>query len=340
MSRSKNDVYRQIVYTAPETSTLGQKHVEKASSLSRRSLPFFIRGAMSDYFAPLLPGELCFILAQTHHYKTGTINAWETSQVEHMEKQDRKNEVIVHIDLETPIEHLAIREVGKVLSIPANDILQGKVKDMDELKRAALRVGRSPVYRIGASMGRKKVGFDDLYLSNIEGAIEYIIDGIHDGELEIAAIYLDYLQALPYDPEIKRAPTEHQRRLQVRSDVYRLRNMGARLECPVITGVQARQNLQHAPHRNFLLPGSYDGKETSDIAERADRVISQWMPKITHTMGESIEYRSINFVVQENLLWIRFCKQRGGLPSGQSFPCLIDFTSNTIEHEPSLYDGY
>ena len=290
---------------------------------------------MSDYFAPLLPGELCFVIAQTHNYKTGVINAWESFQVNNMSSD--RNEVIIHVDLETPVEHLAIREAGKILNISANDIMQGRVKDMDALKRAALKVGNSPVYRIGASLGRKDVSFNDLYLSNIEGAIEYIIDGVHDNQVKVAAIYLDYLQALPYDPEIKRSPAEHQRRLQVRSDVYRLRGMGTKLECPAITGVQARQTLQHAPHRNFLVPGKYDGKETSDIAERADRVISLWMPKETHMVNTAIEYRNLHFIVTPELLWVKVCKQRGGLPSGQSFPCTIDFTSNTIAHDPSLY---
>lgn len=331
-----------MVFTPPETSALGQRHVETASSLSQRSLPFFIKGAMTDYFAPVLPGELGFVIAQTHHYKTGFINAWETHQAALLERDDsRSREIIIHVDLETPVEHLAVREVGKILEIPANDILQGRVKDMDSLKRAAMQLGRSPVYRIGASLGtRKGVGFNDLYLSNIQGAIEYVVSEVHDDELEVAGLWIDYLQALPYDPEIRRAPTEHQRRLQVRSDVYRLRDIGAKLKCPVVTGVQAKQNLQNAPHRNFLLPGSYDGKETSDIAERADRIISLWMPKNTHGMGTRVEYRGFDFLVQENLLWVKVCKQRGGLPSGQSFPCLIDYDRNDITHVPSLYDEY
>lgn len=337
MTRTKEEVYRALVYSPPETSTLGQRHVEKASSLSRSSLPFFVRGEMSSYIAPVLPGEIAFVLAQTHNYKTGFLNAWQTHHVNALMKSERNNEVVVHVDLETPVEHLAVREVGKILDISANDILQGRVKDMDSLKKAAMQVGRTPVYRIGASMGRGEVGFDDLYLSNIEGAIEYIMDGIHDEGLEIASLWVDYLQALPYDPEIKRAPTEHQRRLQVRSDVYRLRSMGARMKCPVLVGVQAKQNLEGAPSRNFLLPGVYDGKETSDIAERADRVISLWMPKTTHTINDFIEHRGIDFLVQERLLWVRVCKQRGGLPSGQSFPCLIDFDRNIITHDQSLY---
>src|SRR3990172_2302508 len=114
---------------------------------------------------------------------------------------------------------------------------------------------------------------------------------------------------------------EGQRRLQVRSDIYRLRQAAAYFNAPVIVAVQAKQHLEGAPSKKFYLPGVFDGEESSSIAQRCDRVISMWMPKMTHSLGEVIDYKNTEFTVRENLLWVKICKQRGRLPAGRSWAC-------------------
>jgi len=83
-----------------------------------------------------------------------------------------------------------------------------------------------------------------------------------------------------------------------------------------------------------MLPGVYDGEETSSIAQRLDRVISLWMPKQTHPVGFTINIGDGSyFKVDENQLWVKVCKQRGGLPAGKTWRCIIDFKTNTIAKE-------
>jgi RNase P/RNase MRP subunit p30 len=71
-----------------------------------------------------------------------------------------------------------------------------------------------------------------------------VVGGGRDGsKSKPAAIFVDYLQALPIDPEIRQAMIKDQRRLQVRQDVYRLRQAAVQFDCPIILASQAKQNM-------------------------------------------------------------------------------------------------
>jgi hypothetical protein len=119
----------------------------------------------------------------------------------------------------------------------------------------------------------------------------------------------------------------------VRQDIYRLRAAAVKFNCPVVVGVQAKQILTGA-RPPVMLPGPYDGEETSSIAQRADRILSLWMPARTATVGEWITTKGdFIFQVEEDQLWLKVVKQRGGLPAGRSWRCKIDFRSNTIAPE-------
>jgi hypothetical protein len=120
----------------------------------------------------------------------------------------------------------------------------------------------------------------------------------------------------------------------VREDIYRLRQMWNYFKCPIMVGVQAKQKLDGAPSDAIQMPGMYDGEESASIAQRADRVITLWMPKMTHVVGTEITIGKTPFTVLENMLFIKIAKQRGRLPSGLSWPCLIDFETNTIKPMP------
>lgn len=331
-----NDSVKKAVFTPAQTAQIGSRFVDNAVANKDRAIPIMIEG-LQDYFADVMPGEIVAIQAQTHNYKTGFLNSWESYIAGILSERGDPLEIIVHVDVETVIEHLAAREMAKVTKIPVGDIARGRVPHPEMIKTAVTKISGVPIYRIGATLGRDSVRFDDLYLSNVFRAIEYIKSNdpdpkkrLHDEPRKIAAMFFDYLQAFPYDTEVKRQNFEAQRRLQVRSDVYRIRAMSAILEAPSFVALQAKQFLDGAPSRDFYIPGIYDGKESSDIGERFDRVISLWMPKVTHMVGETLEYKDVQFVVRENGLWVKVNKQRGGLPSGKSFPCSIDFTSNVI----------
>jgi hypothetical protein len=172
----------------------------------------------------------------------------------------------------------------------------------------------------------------NLYLSNMVRSIEALVKGEVCDPVKPAAIFFDYLQAFPFDPEHKQAVGTEQRRLQVREDMYRLRMAASYFKCPVIVAVQAKQHLDNIKG-DVMIPGMYDGEESSSIAQRCDRIITLWMPKTTSLINSIIEVGGKNVKVDENLFYIKVCKQRGGLPAGQVFKCRIDFLRNEISTE-------
>jgi replicative DNA helicase len=320
---------RNSVFTPAETSTLGVERVKEMEANRHRAMPLDI-DEIGAYLAPLMPGDLCAVQAQTSNYKSGFMNSWEHSLARHLTRRGREDEVIIHVDTESTIEGLAIQEIARGSQHTVADLSRGNVRDWGKVIMAAGKIASVNIYRIGAALGRDDM--PDLYLSNIYRAIKFLTDGqLLDRKLTPACIFVDYLQALPIDPEIKSADKRDQRRLQVREDVYRLRRMANYFRCPVVVGVQAKQNLSGHAGPNMRIPGTYDGEETSAIAQRFDRVISMWMPKTTHTVGEMLNHRSLAFEVEEDLIWIKINKQRGGLPAGRAWQCRIDYSTNNIK---------
>jgi hypothetical protein len=282
-----------------------------------------------------------FVVAQSSHYKSGFMHFWERELANQLIEEDRLDEAIVHVSVEECVEEQAYvymatesNMLAKERNIKtredAGDLARGEVQDWKLLEAASVKVGNIPIYRIGDSIARAE-DLPNLYLSNMVRAIRSLVDGDVTGDpVKPAALFFDYLQAFPVDPEVKRESKVDQRRLQVREDVYRLRQAGAYFRCPIICAVQAKQKLDYAPSDNVQMPGMYDGEESSSIAQRGDRVLTLWMPKMTHTVGTTINHKGMEFTVQENMLFVKVAKQRGRLPSGKSWICGIDFSTNTI----------
>ena len=320
---------RDAVFTPAETSTLGIERIREMEANKHRAMPLPLQ-EIGEYVAPLMPGEICAVQAQTSNYKSGFIAWWERGLAHYLAQNDRQDEVIIHVDTENVVESLAIQEISRSSNHSVADLSRGNVRDWKPVMKAAAQIAGIQIYRVATSLGHDRA--PDLYLSNIYRGIQYMVSGqLLDRQIKPACIFVDYLQALPIDPEVK-AGTEmkNQRRLQVREDVYRLRRMAAYFECPVVVGVQAKQVLTGHAGENMRIPGTYDGEETSSIAQRFDRVLSMWMPKTTHTVGDTLRYGGMEFDVEESLMFLKVNKQRGGLPAGKSWRCEIDFSTNTI----------
>jgi hypothetical protein len=324
------------VYTPPEVATYGRQAIQAVKENERRGLGVGISG-VRDYFAPVRPGQLAMLFAQTSNYKTGMLHYLETVAARQLEAQGRQNEVIIHISVEENIEEQAFLLLGREMGESAGKLARGQIQDWNLLDRAAIKIGSIPIYRIGESIARAD-DFPNLTISNMIRSIKILQSGeVTEQPLTIAGLFFDYLQAFPFDEETrKRGMHLDQRRLQVRSDVYRLRQAAAYFNCPVWVAVQAKQKLDGAIGQ-LMIPGLYDGKEASEISERADRIMSQWMPKMSYPLGTEIRHNGqYLFTVEENQLLMKVLKQKPGLPSGKSWLCHIDFAKNQIapiQHE-------
>lgn len=321
------------VYTPIEVSKYGKERIEYIRQNQHRTLKFFIPG-IDEYFAPQLPGQVCGVIAQTSNYKSGFLHAWEHATAHQLIQEGRTDEIIVHVSVEENVEEQAFLLLGIESGENVGELARGQVQSWSRLEEAATRIGKIPIYRIGDSLARSE-DYPNLYLSNMVKSIHYLRTRLLKSEKKIAAIFFDYLQAFPFDPEVKQQTNkEAQRRLQVRDDIYRLRYAASWFDCPVVVAVQAKQTLQSP--QTMYIPGIYDGEESSAIAQRCDRVIQLWMPKMNWPVGSSLEHKDIRYTVTDNLIWVKVGKQRGRLPSGKVWPCAIDFRTNQIKRVNEL----
>lgn len=317
------------VYTPPEVSQYAVEAIRNVKNRTTRSIAMPI-ASIRDYFAPMLAGQVTVVQAQTSQYKSGFIHFWEKHAAQQLMDEGRDDEAIIHVSVEECVEEQGFLMLARMTGDNAGDLARGNVQDWSRLEQAAARIGTIPIYRIGDSLARAE-DMPNLYLTNMYRAIRSMVSGEVTGQpIKPALITFDYLQAFPIDPEVSKAEIKDRRNLQVREDFYRLRQLAGFFGCPVIVAVQAKQELEQKTPGGPRMPGMYDAQDSSAIAQRADRIISLWMPKVTHNVGDAIEIKKSRLIVAENMIFVKVNKQRGGLPSGQSWLCRIDFTKNEI----------
>lgn len=324
---------KSVIFTPKEVGEVGYNAILKAQKYKDVGVPLNAAGSdIGEYFAPLLPWEICAIQAQTHNGKTMFVDWMERETIKHMEANGQSGD-IVHVSYEESIEAMAFTEYGRLLDVIPAKLARGEYADLKNLQIAMQKIGNSRIWRIAESAERPEVEVMDnpdgtqasLTLSNVYRALSAMQKGEITEATKIRLITVDYLQAIPIDPEVRQVAPDAQRRLQVRNDVYRLRKMTVKLEAPILVPVQAKQKLEGA-NSPYMIPGMYDGEETASIAQRFDRIISLWMPKTTYPLGTQITRDGEPlFKVEENMVFLKVNKQRGGLPSGKTFELKIDF---------------
>jgi hypothetical protein len=260
------------------------------------------------------------------------MHAIERAAAEKLDSEGRE-EILIHVSVEESVEQQAFYLFARESGEDAGRLAQGDVQDWSRLEAVKIKVGTIPIYRIGESLARAE-DFPYLSVSNMIRAIQTITSGvIHLDKMKPAALFFDYLQAFPIDEDLaKLGKLETQRRLQVKADIFRLRQAAAYYDCPVFVAVQAKQTLTGCRQGDHIqMPGIYDGEETSSIAQRADRIIQLAMPKMTNTLNSEIHVGDRQIKVTEDLLYVKIGKQRGGLPSGRTYQTRVDFNKNIIK---------
>lgn len=322
------------IYAPDEASTYAVQAIENIRANKNQGAAFPIEGIQS-YFAPLLPGQICAVIAQTSQYKSGFMRFWERGLAAQINEQKRAGYGIFHVSVEEGVEEQVFQELAHEMNQDAGSIARGEIQDWNLMLKKAIHIGQIPIFRIGDSIARAE-DMPYLTMSNMIRSIQAITEGATGkGPIKPAAIFFDYLQAFPFDTEIKKmGAADQQRRLQVREDVFRLRQAAAHFGCPVVVAVQAKQDL--ANKTEIKLPGIYDGEESSSIAQRMDRIVTLWMPARTKLIGDSFEMGGKRLKVEEDMLFVQVAKQRGGLPAGRVFPCRVNFIRNIIAHDPSM----
>lgn len=321
--------FQTVAFAPQDAAIIAHDKVKELQTMAHKGIEFPIPEIAAYPFAPLLPGQLCVVLAQSSNYKSGFMDFWKDTIASQLDRQGRDSEAVFFVSVEDMLEEQMFFEISKETGFAVDEISTGHTDDWNKVIDATLKIGGVQVYRVCNSLKYSdRSDVPELYLSNVAKAIEMVYK--RDGK-KPAVIFVDYLQALPLDPDHKGFGSDA-RRLQVREDIYEMRRMAARYACPVIVGVQAKQELGGGTDEYFYIPGMYDGEETSSIAQRADRMVSLWLPKQKHggKINKTVKAGDTSYIVRDNLLFVKIAKQRGRLPAGRTWPCVINYQRNKI----------
>lgn len=321
-----------VNYTPSEVAAYGLKAIEEVQKNAHRAVDCGIPG-LSGYLAPLRPGQVLGIVGQTSHYKSGLLHLIEHNAALQLKEAGRDKEIVVHVSVEEGVEEQAFLEMARVTGMSAGRLANGQVDDWMELERAAYKISELPIFRIGDSLARSEY-IPRLYFSNIFKAIRWLVENTG---LTPAMIGIDYLQALPIDPDLRKYDFDNQRRLQVRSDAYRIRELASFFACSVWVACQAKQSLSNvitSSGPSLQIPGIYDINESADVAQRFDRLLGIWLPARTYPVGTKLPIGKPGLEITPNLLFVKVNKQRGGYPAGKTFLYDVDFIHNRLNLHP------
>ena len=328
-----------FVFDAPTGIERARQNRKEMQENAHLALKFPIE-ELRYYFHPTMPGKVTVVQAQSHHFKTELLNYWATQAGKELSNENRRG-AIIQINVEDAIEGLVEADIARQGGGNLQDISTGVIKDAEEFLRAETIVGSLPIVHIGESMGMDDSNAAMLYLSNIFKLIDYVRMDHFSEYTPIAGIFIDYIQALPLDPEHKtNRNMQETRRSQVMHDMDRIKHASKYFECPVVVAAQSKSNEDLSSNRKAIkLPDYWDVQETSYVPQRADFMYSLWMEKMHYSPGTMIGGKddAFNYVCADNRLWIKSLKHKKYRNVGQSFPLRVDENSN-LSFDKILFD--
>ena len=304
-----------IVYTPSEAANLTAKLVK---SLKTDALKDGIKTGISDidkFMLPMLPSELCVVLAYTSHGKTSWMN-WLARQAI---SQCAENEIVIKCTWEQSVEEDTLYWIANDSGIPITTMVKG-VADSDwvTFMKSYSKRATTPLWIVGhssiQSQQTKKIR-PRLTMSNVTQACEFIMTKATDSEFKVKMLVLDYLQRIRPD-----ASDGDNRRIQMMEAVNKAKDLAIALGCPVVLGVQSSRDVLD---REYKMPRIDDGQETSNIEQSAQKVMALWYPIKTEKENKKVDGN----LVTEHLMMFSLLKQTLGA-APVTVPLYFDPASN------------
>ena len=325
---SKIGTPKSYIFDMPAGMDLVRQHQRFMQDNEHLALKFPIEG-LRWYFHPSYPGKQTTVQAQSHNGKSAFLDFWASTAAKELYAEGRRA-AIVKVNTEDAVEMLVSAELARGGAGMLDDLQAGVIKEPEKYLHVEIAIGSLPIIHIGESMGMDDSNAAGLYMSNIARLIEFARKEYFAEEMPIAAIFVDYIQALPFDPELKRN-VEDTRRIQVISDEDRIRRAAKYFYCPIIVAAQSKQDKDLSSCSGFLkLPGFWDIQEASYVAQHTDFMYSTWFPKSHYPIGSVQSHKSVNWTlkIKNEQIWIHCLKHKGYKNVGAHFPLLMDDYGN------------
>lgn len=257
-----------IVYTSQQVGTMTLDVAKEYRNPSRRGLITTLPD-LDAHLLPLRAGRLISVIGLASNFKSSLMMFLARKCSE----QILSNEVVVYATWEQSVEEHTLFEIANAAKVSAFEIARGNITDTQwkSIQDAASSRQTMPIWVIGHSMQTRRKR-PHLTMTTIANALRLMEDTY---KVKPGIIFLDYLQRIESDT------FGEDRRVAQMHIVSRAKDMALACGCPVVLGVQAKQDLLND---KWKLPGMYSAQETSNVAQTSDVILSVWMPKTTEQM--------------------------------------------------------
>jgi len=271
---------------------------------------------LDQHLNPLLPGQMRVIMGRPGNGKTALMMHFTRSAA--AKRIAEGNSSIgppVMVTAEMSVEELMLREISHNVPVDSIELERGIYDDWDKAHEAIDRIfATQPIVYIGHSLtgDRKR---PRLSVENIWKAMEYIQDKLG---VTPAMVSLDYAQRLKLDR------VSRDRRTEVSEIVETTKDMSLAFAVPVNLGSQVGRQVDE---RRPPVPELSDAKETANLEETADSMLSVMRPSKYYAIDERIPGTSLDCV--EELFFVNIIKQRQGI-SGKGVWVWFDMAISRI----------
>lgn len=314
------DTARKYFLHAPDT--LSQSYVLWAEQL--QNAPGIKFGCILDKFIiPLHPGDLVAIVARPGMGKSSFMAYMakrEANAIIQRGTQDK--ECVIYVSWEQTVEEIeAFFESGGEYT--SSDLAWGRVP-LDVIKQKAINRVHLPIWTIGESLRHAGAKRPQMTVEHVYGAIEVMA---MERGLKPTLICLDYLQIIPVH-------NHRERRDQVGEATIQAKQLGKRIGCPIMAGVQAGRQVDE--YKNPI-PTMADAQHSSAIEQTADKQLAVWRPVRTFDPTEkpTIKIAGADYANDDDLFVIRRLKERFESGFGT---WAVRFKPQTLEMHDYVYE--
>jgi len=291
---------QEIIYTS---DVLAKQHIKLAEKIQADPGIQWGIPAIDRVVIPMRGGDIGVILGRPSDGKSSVLCYHAAHQAGLIERAGLQNEqTVVYVTWEGTVDTIYAAIIAGRSEYSKTDYLWGRVS-IDRITAAALHRGVIPITFIGFSTLRK-TGYKSITLDMILEAIEAINEGSGTPKRKVRAIYCDYLQLIPM-------PGSTGRTESTSDAVIAMKQLGMRLDIPVLTAAQARREVDSYIVK---LASAGDGQWSSQIEQHVDYGFSVWRPIRTEPYDErtpqQLNVWGRRIELTPNLLIMKNWKQR------------------------------
>lgn len=314
-----DDIIDGLIVTPAKAKALGHRYVEELSNPKnkKRGISSGIR-SLDTVMNPLLPGQLMVVMARPGGGKTSLMMHFVRESAKAWSSRDKKETIPpIAVSAEMAIEEIILRDISHHLPVDSNELSRGTYGDWEMAHKIVDKMyDEFPVIYIGHTLektGRRpRMSIENIWKSLAALREKY--------QMSPELVSIDYVQRLKLD-KISR-----DRRGEVSEITEMCKDLALEYATPVILGSQVGRQVED---RKPPIPTLQDAKETANLEETADVILSLMRPSKYYQVGEKIPGTKDGMMCTEELFYINLIKQRQGV-GDKGFWCHFDMAISRL----------